>query len=137
VLATYHPTDPGPTFDGPATVVFNKGGVAGAWIAGALYFVFGFSAWWWVVFGALAILRLYRRVEAWELVSRRSLAATLAGFAIVMAASCTLEALRVHGLVPEGFGPGGALGTVLAPRVAHALGLPAGRCSSSRCLPAA
>ncbi len=126
MLATYHPTDPGPHFDGPQTLVLNKGGVAGAWIAGALYFVFGFSAWWWVVFGALAILRLYARVEAWQLVSRRSLAITLVGFAIVMASSCALEAMRAHALAPEGFEPGGALGTVLAPFIARALGFTGG-----------
>ncbi|HUI99812.1 MAG TPA: DNA translocase FtsK 4TM domain-containing protein [Usitatibacter sp.] len=126
VLATYHPTDPGPTFDGPATQILNKGGAAGAWISAALYFVFGFSAWWWVVFGALGILRLYARVEEWQLVCRRSLAITLLGFAIVMGASCTLEALRVHSLVPQGFEPGGAIGAVLAPIVSHALGFTGG-----------
>ena len=126
VLATYHATDPGPTFDGPSTAILNKGGAAGAWISAALYFVFGFSAWWWVVFGALAILRLYRRVEEWQLVCRRSAAAMLAGFAIVMASSCTLEALRLHALAPQGFEPGGAIGAVLAPAVSHALGFTVG-----------
>jgi S-DNA-T family DNA segregation ATPase FtsK/SpoIIIE len=126
VLASSHPTDPGPHSDGPATAILNQGGAAGAWIAGALYFVFGFSAWWWVVFGVLAILRLYRRLEAWELVSRRSVAVALCGFAIVMAASCTLEALRARGLAPQGFEPGGALGTLLAPLVGHALGFTGG-----------
>jgi len=126
VLATYNATDPGPIFDGPSTAILNKGGAAGAWISAALFFVFGFSAWWWVVFGALGILRLYRRVEEWQLVCRRSLAAMLAGFAIVMASSCTLEALRLHGLAPQGFEPGGAIGALLAPAVAHALGFTGG-----------
>jgi S-DNA-T family DNA segregation ATPase FtsK/SpoIIIE len=126
VLATYSPTDPSPVFSGPAGDIANRGGALGAWIAAALYFVFGFSAWWWVVIGALAILRLYRRVEAWQLVCRRSLAATLVGFAIVMAASCTLEALRLPGLAPRGFEAGGALGAVLAPFVSHALGFTGG-----------
>jgi S-DNA-T family DNA segregation ATPase FtsK/SpoIIIE len=126
VLATYSPTDPSPVFSGPAGDIANRGGALGAWIAAALYFLFGFSAWGWVVIGALAILRLYRRVEAWQLVCRRSLAATLVGFAIVMAASCTLEALRLPGLAPRGFEAGGALGAVLAPFVSHALGFTGG-----------
>jgi len=126
VLATYHPTDPGPHYAGPATVVLNKGGVLGAWIAGALYFVFGFSAWWWVVFGVLALTRLYRRVEEWELVNRRSLAVVLVGFAVVILSSCVLEAMRMKGLVPQGFSPGGALGTVLAPFLAKAIGFTGG-----------
>ena len=126
VLATYHPTDPGPHFEGPAAAVLNKGGVAGAWIAGALYFTFGFSAWWWVVFGVLALTRLYRRVEEWELVNRRSLAVVLVGFAVVMLSSCLLEAMRLKGLAPQGFAPGGALGAVLAPLLARALGFTGG-----------
>jgi S-DNA-T family DNA segregation ATPase FtsK/SpoIIIE len=126
VLATYHPADPGPHFEGPATAVLNKGGVVGAWIAGALYFTFGFSAWWWVVFGALAITRLYRRVEEWELVNRRSLAVTLVGFAVVMLSSCVLEAMRAHGLAPQGFSPGGAVGAVLAPFLVRAIGFTGG-----------
>jgi S-DNA-T family DNA segregation ATPase FtsK/SpoIIIE len=126
VLATYHPTDRAPNFEGPTTIVLNKGGVAGAWIASALYFTFGFSAWWWVVFGVLALTRLYRRVEEWELVNRRSLAVTLAGFAVVILSSCVLEAMRMRGLAPEGFSPGGALGTVLAPLLAKAIGFTGG-----------
>jgi S-DNA-T family DNA segregation ATPase FtsK/SpoIIIE len=126
VLATYHPTDRAPNFEGPVTVVLNKGGVAGAWIASTLYFVFGFSAWWWVVFGVLALTRLYRRVEEWELVNRRSLAVVLVGFAVVILSSCVLEAMRMKGLVPQGFSPGGALGTVLAPFLAKAIGFTGG-----------
>ena len=126
VLATYHPTDPGPQFEGPAAAVLNRGGVVGAWIAGALYYAFGFSAWWWVVFGVLALTRLYRRVEEWELVNRRSLAVVLVGFAVVMLSSCVLEAMRMRGLAPQGFAPGGALGTVLAPLLARAIGFTGG-----------
>jgi len=64
------------------------------------------------VFG---ILRLYRRVEAWEALSRRSLAVCLVGFAFVLAASSTLEAMRMHSLAASlGFPSGGALGAVLA-----------------------
>ena len=122
VLASYYPTDPGPQYSGPEAQVMNRGGVLGAWIAGTLFFAFGFSAWWWVAFAAAAILRLYRRVEAWELVNRRSAAAMLVGFAVVLAASCTLEALRLHALVPSAFEPGGVLGTVLAGFAGSAFG---------------
>jgi S-DNA-T family DNA segregation ATPase FtsK/SpoIIIE len=50
----------------------------------------------------------------------------LAGFAIVIAASCTLEALRLHALAPQGAEPGGALGAVIAPLVERALGFTGG-----------
>src|SRR4029079_882416 len=44
------------------------------------------------------------------------------GFAVVMLSSCVLEAMRMKGLAPQGFAPGGALGAVLAPFLAKALG---------------
>jgi S-DNA-T family DNA segregation ATPase FtsK/SpoIIIE len=73
------------------------------------------SAWWWVALAVFGILRLYRRVEAWQALSRRSLAVSLVGFAVVLAASCALEAMRLHSLNASlGFASGGALGTVLA-----------------------
>ncbi len=122
VLASYSPTDPGPQYSGPEAAVMNRGGVLGAWVAGILYFAFGASAWWWVALGGLAILRLYRRVEAWELLNRHTLAVTLAGFVVTLAASSTLEALRLHALVPRGFEPGGVLGVVLARFAGPALG---------------
>jgi DNA segregation ATPase FtsK/SpoIIIE, S-DNA-T family len=115
ILATYSRSDPGPSFSGTGAAIVNRGGAAGAWFADALYFLFGFSAWWWVALAIYGILRLYRRVEAWEALSRRSLAVSLVGFALVLAASSALEALRMHALIaPFGFAPGGVLGSVLA-----------------------
>ena len=74
VLATYHREDPGPFYTGTGGAVANHGGVAGAWLSEALLYVFGLSAWWWVVLALYGILRLYRRVETWELLNRRTLA---------------------------------------------------------------
>jgi S-DNA-T family DNA segregation ATPase FtsK/SpoIIIE len=127
VLATYHRGDPGPFFSGTGEPVANKGGVAGAWVAETLLYLFGLSAWWWVALAAFGILRLYRRVEAWELLNRRSLAASLCGFAVLLASSSALEALRLHSLsatLPSE--PGGALGAVLSSFVATALGFTGG-----------
>jgi S-DNA-T family DNA segregation ATPase FtsK/SpoIIIE len=93
----------------------NKGGAAGAWFADAFYFLFGLSAWWWLALSLYGILRLYRRVEAWEAIARRSLAVSLVGFSLVLAASSALEAMRMHSWGAHlGFTPGGALGTVIA-----------------------
>jgi S-DNA-T family DNA segregation ATPase FtsK/SpoIIIE len=123
VLATYSRGDPGPSFSGSGAAIANKGGVAGAWIADAFFYLFGLSAWWWVGLAAFGILRLYRRVEAWEMVNRRSLAVSLAGFVVVLAASSTLEAMRLHSLgAALGFAPGGALGHVLADWIAPVFG---------------
>jgi len=123
ILATYSRTDAGPSFSGTGAPIANKGGAMGAWFADAFYYVFGMSAWWWVVLAVYCILRMYRRVEAWEILNRRTLAVSLVGFAVVLAASCTLEAMRLHGVAQGlGFAPGGALGTILARGVAPLLG---------------
>ncbi|HSW84009.1 MAG TPA: DNA translocase FtsK 4TM domain-containing protein, partial [Usitatibacter sp.] len=115
ILFTYSRSDPGPSFSGAGAPIANKGGAAGAWFADAFYYLFGLSAWWWVGLAVFGILRLYRRVEAWEALSRRSLAVSLVGFAFVLAASSTLEAMRMHSLTASlGFPSGGALGAVLA-----------------------
>ncbi|HUL56930.1 MAG TPA: DNA translocase FtsK 4TM domain-containing protein, partial [Usitatibacter sp.] len=123
ILASYSRTDPGPSFSGAGAPIANKGGAMGAWLADAFYYVFGMSAWWWVVLAVYCILRLYRRVESWEILNRRTLGVSLAGFAVVLAASCTLEAMRMHGVAHAlGFAPGGALGVSLARGIAPLLG---------------
>ncbi|MGZ5033591.1 MAG: DNA translocase FtsK [Usitatibacter sp.] len=127
VLASYQRTDPGPFFSGAADAVANKGGVAGAWIAESLLYLFGLSAWWWVALAVYGILRMYRRVEAWEILNRRSVAVSLTGFAVLLAASCALEAMRLHSLPATlPYAPGGVLGNVLASFVATSLGFTGG-----------
>ncbi|MGZ5104970.1 MAG: DNA translocase FtsK, partial [Usitatibacter sp.] len=123
ILFTYSRSDPGPSFSGTGAAIANKGGVAGAWLADAFYYLFGLSAWWWVGLALFGILRMYRRVEAWEILNRRTLAVALVGFAIVLAAGSALEAMRFHSLAPAlGFAPGGALGALLAGALAPAFG---------------
>ncbi|HET9579807.1 MAG TPA: DNA translocase FtsK 4TM domain-containing protein, partial [Usitatibacter sp.] len=127
ILATYHRSDPGPFHSVAEAAILNKGGVAGAWISEVLLYLFGLSAWWLVSLAAYGILRLYRRVEAWEILNRRTLAVSLVGFAILLAASSALEAMRLHSLAAELPGkPGGALGLVLADLVERGLGFAGG-----------
>src|ERR1043166_5335801 len=64
ILATYHKTDAGWSYSGPAPTVQNKGGVVGAWLADLLLYLFGLSAWWWVFAGIVAVVGGYRRVAA-------------------------------------------------------------------------
>ena len=127
VLGAYHRDDPGPFHSGPSDTVHNRGGVAGAWIAEFLLYLFGLSAWWFVALAAFGILRLYRRVEAWQILDRRTLAVALTGFALLLAASSALEAMRLHSMaatLPEA--PGGVLGLVLASVVERGLGFTGG-----------
>ena len=49
VLATWNAADPGWSHSVPAGAVHNRGGMLGAYLADILLYLFGFSAWWWVV----------------------------------------------------------------------------------------
>jgi len=122
-LGSYHRGDPGPFFSGSGAPVVNRAGAVGAWLADLLLYVFGLSAWWWVALAAWGILRLYRRVDEWDLLDRRSLAVSLVGFILVLAASSALEALRLHSLKTTlPLAPGGVVGELLAGPAAAGFG---------------
>jgi S-DNA-T family DNA segregation ATPase FtsK/SpoIIIE len=127
ILASYHRGDPGPFHSAASDVVANKGGFAGAYIAETLLYLLGLSAWWFVALAIFGILRLYRRVEAWEVVNRRTVAVALIGFAILLAASSSLEAMRLYSMQAELPGaPGGVLGDVLSRAATTTLGFTGG-----------
>ncbi|NJD87111.1 MAG: DNA translocase FtsK [Betaproteobacteria bacterium] len=122
-LGTYDKSDPGPFFSGTGAAVANRAGLVGAWLADGLLYLFGLSAWWWVALALWGVMRLYSRVEQWELVDRRSAAVALSGFAILLAASSALEAMRLHTLKATlPLAPGGMLGEVLSGPAAAGLG---------------
>ena len=127
VLASFSLGDPSPFSSGSDAPIANRGGAAGAWISSTLLYLFGWSAWWWVALAGFGILRLYGRVESWEIVNRHTLAASLVGFAVLLASSCALESMRLHssrnGLPATA---GGALGDVLASLTETLLGFTGG-----------
>src|SRR6266508_4798097 len=98
ILATYTKTDPGWSFSGSGITLGNKGGVIGAWLADLLLYLFGFSAWWWVVAGIVLVVAGYRRIGHPELASEHPLGLAIFGFALVLFASAALEALRLYKL---------------------------------------
>jgi S-DNA-T family DNA segregation ATPase FtsK/SpoIIIE len=127
ILLTYHRADPGPFYSGSGERVLNMGGGIGAWLSELLLYFFGLSAWWLVGLALFGILRLYRRVETWEILDRRTLAVSLVGFAVLLAASSALEAMRLHSMQVELPGrPGGVLGVVLANGIESGLGFAGG-----------
>src|SRR5450759_284343 len=127
VLASYHPDDPGWSFSGKGGAIVNKGGVAGAYIADLLLYVFGLSAWWWVGLAAYTVLRIYSKIENWSLIDRRHFAVSIIGFALLLAASAALEALRMYSLKTAlPLMPGGMLGSALAGTTSKALGFTGG-----------
>jgi S-DNA-T family DNA segregation ATPase FtsK/SpoIIIE len=123
ILASYHPADPGWSHAasqiGP---IHNKGGRFGAWLADVMLSLFGFSAWWWVLFCLSAIWWGYRRLE--KVAENRRLAIVgVSGFLLIVLASASFEALRLHGVIhglPDK--AGGILGFALGGWLFHALG---------------
>src|SRR4030095_13542703 len=56
ILASYTSTDPGWSFSGTGAPLGNRGGPVGAWGAGRLLYLFGVSAWWWVIGGVVLVV---------------------------------------------------------------------------------
>src|ERR1700680_3081686 len=122
VLATYHKTDASWSFSGSGAPLQNKGGVVGAWVADLLLYLFGLSAWWWVIAGVVVVVLGYRRLTHEDVEAHHPLLA-IPGFALVLLASASLEALRLYrlpALLPSA--PGGALGGAIGQGLSQALG---------------
>ncbi|MBI5658183.1 MAG: DNA translocase FtsK 4TM domain-containing protein [Nitrosomonadales bacterium] len=123
VLYGYDRNDPAWSHSASGAVPRNPGGVFGAWLADVLLYVFGFSAWWWAVFLVQRVWSGYRGISPASLFDRRALWVALSGFALLILASSSLEALRLHSLkavLP--FAPGGMFGAVLGDALAGFLG---------------
>src|SRR5512144_1351795 len=96
ILATYTKTDAGWSYSGAGGPIANKGGVAGAWLADLLLYLFGLSAWWWVVAGVVLVIAGYRRIASTEHEPEHPFSLGALGFALVLVASAALEALRFY-----------------------------------------
>jgi S-DNA-T family DNA segregation ATPase FtsK/SpoIIIE len=92
-LATYSPDDPGFSFTGNATAVHNRIGVIGAWLADALFFLFGRPAFLFPLVLAAACWGLQRRLQA-QSSSRANSLVRILGFVLLLVASCALTTLH-------------------------------------------
>ena len=123
VLYGYERGDPAWSHSASDAVTHNPGGVFGAWLADALLYVFGFSAWWWAVLLVQRVWTGYRGMAPDSLFDRRALWVALSGFAVLLLSSSALEALRLYSLTAAlPLAPGGMLGAVLGDALAHLLG---------------
>lgn len=123
VLYGYDRNDPAWSHSASNVVPHNAGGIVGAWSADILLYVFGFSAWWWAVLLSQKVWIGYRGIAQNSLFDRRALWIALLGFVLLLVASSSLEALRLHTLrATLPYVPGGMLGTVLGDGLAHLLG---------------
>jgi S-DNA-T family DNA segregation ATPase FtsK/SpoIIIE len=92
-LVTYSPDDPGFSFTGNSSVVHNRIGPIGAWLADVLFFLFGRPAFLFPVMLGAACWLLFRRDKA-EQTSRLNTAVRIAGFVVVLVTSCGLVTLH-------------------------------------------
>jgi S-DNA-T family DNA segregation ATPase FtsK/SpoIIIE len=123
ILATYARSDPAWSTSGMGAPIANRGGVAGAWLADLLLYLFGFSAWWWVVAGLVFVGAAYRRIGHPDVTTDHPPALRVAGFGLVLAASAAIEALRLYKLpVSLPLAPGGVLGEVVGGGLARFAG---------------
>jgi DNA segregation ATPase FtsK/SpoIIIE, S-DNA-T family len=103
-LATHSASDPGFSTSGQGGPVLNKVGVAGAWAADAVKFLFGFSAWWlvivWARSGLSALAAQWRGPsQPWAAKlgqPSRSRWRFWLGVVLLLCASCALEWTRLY-----------------------------------------
>lgn len=128
ILFTYNSNDPGWSHSASdSAVVHNFGGVFGAWVADILFYLFGLSAWWWVVLAFMAVWWGYRRLESANETGRPILFYYGCGFALLLVSSSALEAYHLKMLeVTLPLVPGGMLGEVVDQAVLHLLGFAGG-----------
>jgi len=127
VLATYDKSDPAWSHSTSGGSIHNAGGRFGAWFADVLLYLFGVSAYWWVVFLLFAVYWGYRRLGAAGPGDRRSFVVACSGFFALLLASASLEALRLHALhVQLPLAPGGILGGSLGGLLTRWFGLTGG-----------
>ena len=124
ILVTFDTSDPGWFHSTAAAAARNAGGRAGAWLSELLLHLFGISAYWLVVLLAYIVVSGYRRLDGSRLRDQRPLIIALAGFVVLIVASCGMEALRFYTLkamLPP-LRPGGILGAVVGSYVAATFG---------------
>lgn len=91
ILMTYSPQDPSWShMTSDDAVVENAGGAVGAWVSDMLLYLFGFSAWWWVVLAFYGMWLVYKRLGT-TISERPFLLFNLVGFVILILASSAFE----------------------------------------------
>ncbi|BBP00143.1 DNA translocase FtsK [Sulfuriferula nivalis] len=125
-LASYSATDPSWSHSSTAATV-NLGGSLGAYVADILYTIFGYSAWWLVIFAGANTYHSYYQLDTQHETDPRSKWIRHFGFITLFLASCSLESARLHSLgtsLPEH--AGGIVGTLGGDNITQLLGFTGG-----------
>ncbi|AEC20458.1 DNA translocase [Pusillimonas sp. T7-7] len=128
VLATWNPADPAWSHSVHATTTLNRGGTLGAYISDFLLFLFGYSAWLWVVLLAQRVVLGFYRLTHILLPNKEEPLPRLhwevgIGFFLLFIGVMGTEALQMKQLgahLPAG--AGGQLGQLLASGMSLAMG---------------
>jgi S-DNA-T family DNA segregation ATPase FtsK/SpoIIIE len=127
ILASFDKTDPGWSHSIGAVQIKNSGGRAGAWISDLMLYLFGVSAYLWVLFLFFCVLWSYRRLESPDWFDRRPFYVAVCGFLALLTASSAIEALRFHTSTMQlPLAPGGMLGSVVGGALMTAAGFNGG-----------
>jgi S-DNA-T family DNA segregation ATPase FtsK/SpoIIIE len=137
VLATWSEHDPGWSHSVAGDTIYNRGGTIGAYLSDILFYLFGFSAWWWVVLLLHRVRAGYRRLASHLKVTNGREPEPLArvhweqgiGFLLLLTGSVGLEALRLYswgmqlpGAADGGSGAGGVIGRTLSEALTRGVG---------------
>jgi S-DNA-T family DNA segregation ATPase FtsK/SpoIIIE len=122
-LYGYDPADPAWSHSASGALTANPGGVLGAYLSDLLLYLFGVSAWWWVVFMLQRVWAGYRELRADSVFCKRTFQVSIAGFAVLLLASSALETIRLYTLQATlPLAPGGMFGALLGDALGSLLG---------------
>ena len=122
-LYGYDPADPAWSHSASGALTSNPGGALGANLSDVLFYLFGFSAWWWVLFMLQRVWAGYHDLRPGSIFDKRELWVSVAGFAVLLLASSALEAVRLYTLKAAlPLAPGGMLGVLIGDTLARLLG---------------
>ncbi len=123
VLATWHASDPAWSHSVHAGVTLNRGGRLGAYVSDLLLFLFGYSAWLWVVLLVQRVAVGFYRLTSMLLPSLKTDALPRVhweigiGFFLMFMGAMGTEAMQLKVVgAPLPAGAGGELGKLLAVR---------------------
>jgi S-DNA-T family DNA segregation ATPase FtsK/SpoIIIE len=124
ILLTYYVNDPS-WFNATSSQddIHNAGGALGANLSAVLLSLFGFSAWWWVVFAFYALWLVYLRLDVVGQSKKPLLFLNFLGFGMVLVASAAMEfghLVKLPATLP--LNSGGMIGAVVDGLMRQSLG---------------